>query len=177
MLSCVICVRDGARFIGEAIDSAQAALEPDDEILVIDDGSRDDTPAVSAAAVAPGKARVRVCSGPPEGIVAARNRGLAEVKGDLLVFLDHDDRFDSQGLTRLRMYSAKTQLRRDLWAVAELHRRDLPARAGRRLEDRLFATKPALLHRGDLSGACLRNGRGFFGSLRQLPGTRLDDAS
>jgi len=102
MLSCVICVRDGARFIGEAIDSAQAALEPDDEILVIDDGSRDDTPAVSAAAVAPGKARVRVCSGPPEGIVAARNRGLAEVKGDLLVFLDHDDRFDSQGLTRLR---------------------------------------------------------------------------
>jgi glycosyltransferase involved in cell wall biosynthesis len=86
--SVVIPVRNGARFIAEAIGSVQAQLEPGDEILVVDDGSTDSTPRILAGISDPG---LRVLAGGGRGVSAARNIGLAVARGSFIAFLDHDD--------------------------------------------------------------------------------------
>jgi glycosyltransferase involved in cell wall biosynthesis len=73
--------------LGEAIESACAQLEVDREILVIDDGSTDESFAI-AKMFSP---VVRVLSGPNRGVSLARNLGIAETSGDWIVFLDADD--------------------------------------------------------------------------------------
>lgn len=78
---------DGARFLAESIESVLAQTRPADEVIFVDDGSTDDS-----AAVAAGFPGVRVLRGPNEGVSAARNRGVAESRGELLVFHDADDR-------------------------------------------------------------------------------------
>ncbi|MCO5169807.1 MAG: glycosyltransferase [Planctomycetes bacterium] len=78
-----------AHFIGEAIESAlgqRGIATP--EVIVVDDGATDDSAARAAAF--PG---VRVLfQGERTGISRARNRALAEARGELVVFLDDDDR-------------------------------------------------------------------------------------
>lgn len=83
----VIPVRDGERYLAEALDSVIAQTHAPHDVVVVDDGSRDLTVAV-AERYAP---RVRCVSQTAVGIGAARNRGAAEVGGDSLAFLDADD--------------------------------------------------------------------------------------
>ncbi len=79
-------MRDGARWLGEAIDSALADSEPGDEVVVVDDGSRDDP-----ASVLPRDPRVRLLHQPPRGIVAALEHGRGVANGELIARLDCDD--------------------------------------------------------------------------------------
>lgn len=74
-------------YLGEAIDSALAQTVPPEEILVVDDGSPGDTPAVVARY--PGVRLVRQANA---GISEARNTGLRESRARYLIFLDADDR-------------------------------------------------------------------------------------
>jgi len=83
----IIPVRDGERYLAEALDSVLAQTHAPQDVVVIDDGSRDRTAAV-ATQYAP---RVRCVSQAAAGIGAARNRGAAEVRGEFLAFLDGDD--------------------------------------------------------------------------------------
>lgn len=82
----LIPVRDGAPWLGDAVASALAECAPDDEIVVVDDGSRDDP-----ARVLPADARVRLLHQPPSGIVAALERARAATDAPLLARLDCDD--------------------------------------------------------------------------------------
>jgi glycosyltransferase involved in cell wall biosynthesis len=84
----ILPVRNGALFVGEAIRSALAQLDPADELLVIDDGSTDDTVSVVAAVADP---RVHLLAAVRRGVSAARNYGLAVARGKFIAFLDHDD--------------------------------------------------------------------------------------
>src|SRR5688572_7110441 len=79
-----------ASYIGAAIESVVAQTMPDWELIVVDDGSRDDTGAV-VAALAAGEARVRLIPQGNAGISAARNRALGEATGDFIALLDSDD--------------------------------------------------------------------------------------
>lgn len=81
-------VRNGARFITEAIDSVARQLAPNDEILVINDASTDDTRSKVAGI---GDPRIRVLDGVGRGVSSARNIGLAAAAGEFIAFLDHDD--------------------------------------------------------------------------------------
>jgi glycosyltransferase involved in cell wall biosynthesis len=88
LTSVIMPVRNGRMFIEEALDSVLGQLEPDDEILVIDDASTDGTWSLLARILDP---RIRVLNGLGRGVSAARNIGLSSAKGELIAFLDHDD--------------------------------------------------------------------------------------
>lgn len=82
--------------LGGAIKSALAQNGFVREIVVIDDGSTDNSAAI-ARAFAPA---VRVVTGPNRGVSAARNRGIAETGGEWIVFLDADDLLSPGTLAR-----------------------------------------------------------------------------
>jgi glycosyltransferase involved in cell wall biosynthesis len=84
-VSVVIPCFNQARFLREAVGSARAStLQP--EVIVVDDGSGDETSAVAQAA---GATCIRQEN---QGVVAARNTGLHAASGEFIVFLDADDR-------------------------------------------------------------------------------------
>jgi glycosyltransferase involved in cell wall biosynthesis len=76
-----------ARYLGRAIDSALAQTYPDYEIVVVDDGSTDDTRAV----LAPYGDRIRYVYQSNGGLSSARNLALARATGELIAYLDADD--------------------------------------------------------------------------------------
>lgn len=86
--SVILPVRNGARFVADAIRSALSQLAADDEIVVVDDASTDATRSVIADMREP---RVRVLDGLGRGVSSARNIGLAAATGEFIAFLDHDD--------------------------------------------------------------------------------------
>lgn len=65
-----------------------------DEVIVVDDGSTDDTAAFLR------ELPVRVVRQPNGGEASARNRGVSEARGDLVAFLDHDDLWEPRKLER-----------------------------------------------------------------------------
>lgn len=86
-ISHIIAVHNGARYLAEAVASLRPELAPDDEIIVSDDGSTDDSAAVAEACGAP----VRVLRGPNTGPVGARNRAIAVARREWICLLDADD--------------------------------------------------------------------------------------
>ncbi|MBC7895526.1 MAG: glycosyltransferase family 2 protein, partial [Cytophagaceae bacterium] len=87
LVSIVIPCFNHARFVGEAIDSALHQAQASVEVVVVDDGSTDDSAAVAAT-----RHGVRVIRQVNRGLSAARNVGLAAASGEYVVFLDADDR-------------------------------------------------------------------------------------
>jgi glycosyltransferase involved in cell wall biosynthesis len=85
-VSIVIPCYNHARFLPDAIRSALTQSHDDVEVIVVDDGSTDDS-----ARVAEGRG-VRVVRQANQGLAAARNTGLAVSTGNMLIFLDADDR-------------------------------------------------------------------------------------
>lgn len=86
-VSVIITCYNHGRFLAEAIDSALNQTVPPAEILVLDDGSTDHTPAVAAAF---GSA-IRYTRLEHSGPSRPRNEGLARARGDFIQFLDADD--------------------------------------------------------------------------------------
>ncbi len=88
-ISVIIPTYNRASMIGAALDSVLSQAGEDDEIIVVDDGSTDNTAAVLAAY----GDRIRCIRQTNAGAGAARNRGIAESRHDLIAFLDSDDEF------------------------------------------------------------------------------------
>lgn len=87
LVSVVIPCYNQGRFLRDAIDSVLAQTHPDVEVIVVDDGSTDDT-----ASVAHSRPAVRYIHQENGGAAAARNAGFAASRGDYVIFLDADDR-------------------------------------------------------------------------------------
>ena len=80
------CYNHGC-FLPDAIESARAQTYPSVEIIVVDDGSTDDTPKVAAR-----YPNVRCLHQANQGLPAARNAGWRAGRGRFVIFLDADDR-------------------------------------------------------------------------------------
>ena len=90
-VSIVIPCYNQAPFVGEAIESALGQVGADVDVIVVNDGSTDGSPAIIDAFAAV-DARIRVLSQPNMGLSAARNAGLDAARGTVVIFLDADDR-------------------------------------------------------------------------------------
>jgi len=98
-VSVVLPVRNGARWLGEALRSVEAQTFAGWELIAIDDGSTDATPDILKE-FGGRDSRILAISQLPLGLVAALNRGLAEARGPLIARLDADDRALPERLNR-----------------------------------------------------------------------------
>jgi glycosyltransferase involved in cell wall biosynthesis len=87
LVSIVIPCFNQGRYLADAIASAVGQSHAPIEVIVVDDGSIDETPRVAAGF--PAARYVRQANA---GTAVARNRGLRDARGELLLFLDADDR-------------------------------------------------------------------------------------
>jgi glycosyltransferase involved in cell wall biosynthesis len=93
LVSVIVPVCNGARFLRQALDSLLAQSYRLVDPIVVDDGSSD-----GSAAIARSHPAVRCMSQRRAGVAAARNAGLASAHGDLVAFLDADDRWAPEKL-------------------------------------------------------------------------------
>ena len=101
-----ICVRDGEKYLQEAIDSAKSQTTLPIEILVIDDGSEDNSADIAV------KNGCRVIRQRPIGLAGARNKAFEEAMAPWIFFLDADDLMQKHALRNL--LSVANQ---DEWAI------------------------------------------------------------
>ena len=90
VVSVVVPVYDVAGYLPACLDSILASRHRNLDVVVVDDGSTDDSGEV-ADAYAARDPRLRVVHTANHGLGAARNEGLRHVRGDLLAFADSDD--------------------------------------------------------------------------------------
>jgi glycosyltransferase involved in cell wall biosynthesis len=96
-VAALVPVWNGAAFLAEALESILAQEPAVDEVLVIDDGSTDHSAAI-AARLAP---RVHCARLPHRGLAATRNAAVRLSRSDLVAFLDSDDLWPRERLSRL----------------------------------------------------------------------------
>src|SRR5690606_38141885 len=95
LVSVVMAVRNGERWLGAAMDSVVAQTHRPVEIVVVDGGSSDGTAALAAR-----YPEARVVSQRGTGIADAYNQGIAEARGELVAFLSHDDLWRPEKLAK-----------------------------------------------------------------------------
>ncbi len=96
-ISVALPVYNGSRWLTEAIESVFRQTYHDFELLVVDDGSTDDTPRLLDVYTNRDK-RIRVLRQNHSGLVTALNRCVAEARGSFFARLDADDRLASRRL-------------------------------------------------------------------------------
>jgi glycosyltransferase involved in cell wall biosynthesis len=96
-VSVVIPCYNQAHFLSEAIQSVLSQTYKEFEVIVVDDGSKDETQQVASKYSAKDP-RVRLIRQQNRGLAGARNRGLSESRGEYVVFLDSDDRLQEAAL-------------------------------------------------------------------------------
>ena len=95
-VSIVIAVYNGATTVGRALASVFAQTYADYEVIVVNDGSTDDT----AAVLARFGDKIRVITQSNRGLSAARNAGVRVSTGEYVAFLDDDDEWMLEKLAR-----------------------------------------------------------------------------
>jgi glycosyltransferase involved in cell wall biosynthesis len=172
-VSVVIAAKDAGAFIADALRSALAQTMKDLEVIVVDDGSVDDTSDV-VRACANGDPRVLLLRNDrSQGVSCARNRAIGQARGDWIAVLDADDEFMPDRLERMvgeatardldmladnlalrdfatkssigRAYSADWMGRPGLLTFADLLERDMPG-----LEHKMFGCIKPLMRRSFL---------------------------
>lgn len=102
MVSIIVPVYNAQKYILETMDHVRAQTYPNWELLLVEDGSTDDTVKRITAYVDQTKeSRIRLILQPENmGAAKARNRGLTEAKGRFIAYLDADDLWNPEKLER-----------------------------------------------------------------------------
>src|SRR4051794_20063688 len=99
LVSVIVPVHNGAEHLGVALESALMQTHQNLEIIAVDDGSTDSTLSILENYAAR-DARVRVFTQPNGGVARARNRAIAESRGEFIAPLDADDLWQPTKITR-----------------------------------------------------------------------------
>jgi glycosyltransferase involved in cell wall biosynthesis len=103
LISVVIPVFNRERFIKRAIDSVLAQTLREFELIVVDDGSNDNTPLILKSY----EDKIKVITTENRGVSHARNRGIEASKGSWVAFLDSDDEWHKDKLKLQREFHRK----------------------------------------------------------------------
>jgi glycosyltransferase involved in cell wall biosynthesis len=95
LVSVVVCVYNGQRFLLDALDSVFSQTHHDFELIAVDDGSTDASPAVLERCTDP---RLRVIRQPNQGTAGALAAGLRAARGAYIALLDQDDLWEPDNL-------------------------------------------------------------------------------
>ncbi|MEQ1850546.1 MAG: glycosyltransferase [Chthoniobacteraceae bacterium] len=161
-LSIVIPTFDRAKTVFATVESAIGVNREDAELIVIDDGSTDQTGEAFAewkARKALPDLRITYHRQPNRGACAARNAGFRMANGDCVLFLDADDRMEPGGVTRLCDFLAANPDVGVAYGVVDVrdtvangitgsHGKKASGRAGDDVADYLWHTMGAVYRRG-----------------------------
>jgi glycosyltransferase involved in cell wall biosynthesis len=99
LVSVIVPSYNASRYISETLESVLSQTYRNFEVIVVDDGSKDNTPDI-VADYARRDSRIRLVNQPNSGCGAARNRGIAEASGEFIAPLDADDVWYPQKLEK-----------------------------------------------------------------------------
>ena len=135
--SVVIPAYNAAKTLRSTVASVLCQTEQNLEVIIVDDGSSDDTINVMLD-LGVADWRVRIVSQPNSGVSAARNYGASLAKGELIAFLDADDQWHAEKLARHRAAHASDQTLSASFARVEF----APERGGRMVQGRTYSSVP-----------------------------------
>ncbi|MGH7529300.1 MAG: glycosyltransferase, partial [Gemmatimonadales bacterium] len=101
-ISVIVCSYNGARTIRDTLDGLARLCYPDYEVIVVDDGSRDETAAIAR------RYDCKLIQTANRGLSHARNAGLAAASGEIVAYIDDDAYPDPHWLTYLAATFLKT---------------------------------------------------------------------
>lgn len=116
--SVIIPAYNAAEHLKETIDSVLCQTYKDFELIVIDDGSIDDTPDILQKI---NDCRLKIITQTNQGVSAARNRGIDEANGQYIAFLDSDDLWNKHHLENAICFFKKNK---DIVWYASLYTHD-----------------------------------------------------
>lgn len=108
LISVIIPAYNSGATVTRAVESVLSQSYPEIEVIVIDDGSSDDT-SDKVRVIAENDKRVRLIIKPNGGVSAARNDGIMAAQGDWFVTLDADDYIDKEMLEALYEAAERTE--------------------------------------------------------------------
>ena len=121
-ISIIVPVYKTEKYLNECIDSILAQTFTDFEVILVDDGSPDNCPALCDAAAAK-DSRIRVIHKPNGGVSTARNAGLDAARGNWIGFVDSDDIIDKTRYEKLyravKKYGTKMAVSNILYLEAD----------------------------------------------------------
>lgn len=125
LVTLIVASHNGGRFLREALESAFAQDFDSFEVVFVDDGSEDETAAIAQSFP------LRYVHQENRGLPAARNAALALARGELVAFLDDDDRLPATKLKVQSQYleqhvTAGCVLGRNEWIFDGIEPIDLP---------------------------------------------------
>jgi glycosyltransferase involved in cell wall biosynthesis len=148
LVSCIVPVFNGERYLAEALDSILGQTYPRLELIVVNDGSSDG----SAGVIAGFGARVRCVDQPNSGLASARNRGIAAATGEFIAFLDADDLWLPEKIScQMERFRARVTLEvsvtfiQNFWAEEQASHVD--ERSRHRMEPMAGYSSPTMLAR------------------------------
>lgn len=150
-VSVVIPAHNHANFLREALASVFGQTVRPSEVIVVDDGSTDETPKVLGTY----EGRIRVLGQSNRGVAAARNAGAMAARGELLAFLDADDTWRPEKLEQqVARLAADQELGLAHCGVEEVDGQGRPLRIGLNgmegwvSREMLFFRRPVILGGG-----------------------------
>lgn len=116
----IVPVFNAEKYLRQCLDSLLAQTAFGFEIIAVDDGSTDNSPAILAEYAAK-DSRIKLITQTNAGAGAARNRGMEKAQGKYLVFLDADDFFEPEMLRRAYEVSVNTESDITVWHSDRYH--------------------------------------------------------
>ncbi|MGN0251603.1 MAG: glycosyltransferase family 2 protein [Oliverpabstia sp.] len=107
IVSVIIPVYNGKRFLKECIDTVLEQTYQNLEIILIDDGSTDDSPGICDTYALKDN-RIKVIHQRNQGVAVARNTGLENATGEYIVFIDSDDFINKRMIEKLYIVLKET---------------------------------------------------------------------